>query len=908
VAERKHDVSIMTWARAEAAYITEWLLYHQAIGFDHVYLYCNDDDPAALYTQVLPFCHGATPFVTFHHFPFPGQHFYMMMHGLAHHKDATQWLAFLNVNEFLALPELGNIKEYLRLRPAHWDAILFNMSFFGDNGHTGRDGYTGRPPGGVLTNYTRREDRLRETTRTITRTVKIDLTRLTHKLPFWQTWLGVFGPAFGAVNVLGETVDRPGSAAATHPRSAQIQARMRSIGFVNHYEIRSADDLPRCLRCDTQEEFSDRRDWKHLADPGRMDATVKSLNAIEDTYLADVWRRLTRDSRAGQIVTVPQLPNVALGKRADQSSISQYSRGATTADDAAGAINGSITGQAQCHTDLEMRPWWMVDLGEPHLIYEIRVFNRVDQPAYRERLGAVRIEIAEATGVWVSIHEHDAGRPIGGADGAPLIVRLASPCIAGRLRVMALGETCLHLDQVQVHGVPAADTAGAIATPALSDHRQSTALAADQPDLVSSPEPSSPAPLSHPAPPPGADVARVAASSGRAVGRITLAELLKLAQREPAIQDDFLYVALLAPAGRYTRRPPSCLDVADAVSLTRVLATEYTGRQEQTYPATFHVALRDATVCGQGSVVSAGGALLMDSCWEFFSTGHPPPGLVRTANGRYRLEQRPSRHIERPSLLVKRPFWRNYAHWLVDGASLLAQLPAMTLPADCQIVVGAHDDPAMRAIVQETLATLAPGRLVIEQPDEEAWTFSALHYVSPQRIPPLTTQPGAIAQLHARVPSGLYALPARRRLYVARGGELGCVLVNAEQVSEVCRQLGFEVISLERHSLREQAALFRSAACVIGVKGAVLANIAFCTSAARLFVLSPADCPDPIFWDLAGQRGIVYGEMFGPIVPVHERQSPHGFTIDIQRLTGNLAAFCEPLEHLGGNPGANVVV
>jgi capsular polysaccharide biosynthesis protein len=115
----------------------------------------------------------------------------------------------------------------------------------------------------------------------------------------------------------------------------------------------------------------------------------------------------------------------------------------------------------------------------------------------------------------------------------------------------------------------------------------------------------------------------------------------------------------------------------------------------------------------------------------------------------------------------------------------------------------------------------------------------------------------------------------------------------------VCRQLGFEVVWPEQYSLREQAALFRSADCVIGVKGAALANIVFCSSATRLFVLSPADWPDPIFWDLAGQRGIAYGEMFGRIVDVREHQSRHGFEINIQRLTQNLVAFCQPLGHAG---------
>jgi len=107
-----------------------------------------------------------------------------------------------------------------------------------------------------------------------------------------------------------------------------------------------------------------------------------------------------------------RLPNVTLGKQAEQSSRSEWSHGASTHEDAAGVVNGVITGMAQCHTTPETRPWWMVDLGAQHLIYEIRLFNRVDQPGLRDRLGAFRIEISDGAGPWVLIHEHDGSRPI----------------------------------------------------------------------------------------------------------------------------------------------------------------------------------------------------------------------------------------------------------------------------------------------------------------------------------------------------------------------------------------------------------------------------------------------------------------------------------------------------------------
>jgi hypothetical protein len=450
----------MACARWETAYITEWLLYHQAIGFDHVYLYCNDDDPTDLYGQVLPFCRGDSPFVTFHHFPYQGQQFYMMMHALHHHKDATQWVAFLDIDEFLVLPGLDNVQEFLRRCPADWASINFNCSLFGNNGHLER------PTGSVLTTYTRREARLHPGTKTITRGTKIDLARIEQKIHVWHGWDGVFGPDFVAVNVLGDPMDRVmgTDAGATYVRSGETQARIRNIGFVNHYAFKSARDFDRRIDRGILGEFYNQVGWQNVARAGHAGATLHAMNAVEDTYLADFWRRLLRDSQTARIGPKPQLPNIAVGKPADQSSVLESSSGPTTQEDAAGAVNGTITGGAQFHTNLEIQPWWMVDLGSPHLIYEIRVFNRVDQPSLRERLGSFRLDLAGTDGVWTSMYDHDGSRLVGGADGYPLILRLSAPVVGTRLRLVALGLTYLHLDQFEVYGVPAVDTSPRAAT------------------------------------------------------------------------------------------------------------------------------------------------------------------------------------------------------------------------------------------------------------------------------------------------------------------------------------------------------------------------------------------------------------------------------------------------------------
>jgi hypothetical protein len=107
----------MACARWETPYIVEWLLYHRAIGFDHVYLFCNDDDPTELYSQVLPLIQSADPFVTFRHFPFQGQQFQMYMTGLRQWKDKTEWLMFLDIDEFLCIRGSNDIKFFVQGLP-----------------------------------------------------------------------------------------------------------------------------------------------------------------------------------------------------------------------------------------------------------------------------------------------------------------------------------------------------------------------------------------------------------------------------------------------------------------------------------------------------------------------------------------------------------------------------------------------------------------------------------------------------------------------------------------------------------------------------------------------------------------------------------------------------------------------
>src|SRR6202012_3377326 len=69
----KYAFSLVACARWEETTIQEWVEYHKSIGFSHIYLYSNDDDPNPLFRAVAPYTYGPDPFVTFMHWPIRGQ-------------------------------------------------------------------------------------------------------------------------------------------------------------------------------------------------------------------------------------------------------------------------------------------------------------------------------------------------------------------------------------------------------------------------------------------------------------------------------------------------------------------------------------------------------------------------------------------------------------------------------------------------------------------------------------------------------------------------------------------------------------------------------------------------------------------------------------------------------------------
>jgi hypothetical protein len=149
------------------------------------------------------------------------------------------------------------------------------------------------------------------------------------------------------------------------------------------------------------------------------------------------------------------LPNLALHKRATQSSRSAvWSKGSTVDDDARNAVDGKPWKNYAFHTEEEEHPWWMVDLGANALIEFIRIFNRNDVPDVGLLRATPLLAEASQNGTeWEPLFTTQPGQLFGGYTGGRPLVWKAPAAIAGRfVRLLVPRRTVLHLAEVEIYG------------------------------------------------------------------------------------------------------------------------------------------------------------------------------------------------------------------------------------------------------------------------------------------------------------------------------------------------------------------------------------------------------------------------------------------------------------------------
>lgn len=442
--------SLVACARWETDTIAEWLLYHRSIGFDHVYLYCNDDDPHELYERILPFNLGTRPFVTFLFHPVQGDQYGMYRHFLQHYRQDSERFMFLDIDEFLCLRGVDNIRAFIADGFEDCDDLYFNWVWFGHSG------YAERPRGSVLNNYTRRADGVFILTKHLVRSSVFDrlFDPATIGGPFHHALPDSAHGSFSRRNVLGEDFSHfltlPDPQKGAYLSQGDRVARILAKGCIFHYAFKSRLDLLTRAKRGMGGSFSGQVTWKELYESGNAEKFFEPLNQVEETYLRNYWTRLLDGAEATLSAPRPEAgSNIALYGKAEQSSVSEWSRRPTAAEDATGGISGAVTGRFQFHTALEDRPWWRLIFPETVTVEQIRLYNRLDVP---DRANNLQVSIRVAENEWTQVGQWVSANSFGGADGKPFVLKFSPPLHTDAVRVRLGDRNYLHLDQVEVIG------------------------------------------------------------------------------------------------------------------------------------------------------------------------------------------------------------------------------------------------------------------------------------------------------------------------------------------------------------------------------------------------------------------------------------------------------------------------
>jgi len=203
----------------------------------------------------------------------------------------------------------------------------------------------------------------------------------------------------------------------------------------------------------------------------------------------------------------------------------------------------------------------------------------------------------------------------------------------------------------------------------------------------------------------------------------------------------------------------------------------------------------------------------------------------------------------------------SYAHWILD---VLARILL------AERVEGSRASPILSLAPlsgwQKELLDImgiAEDRLVVET----RFPFQVQELVLPMTTDKLYYSPAMVAEMRRRVEQqGLLAKqPPWRRIFVGRSGLRG--LVNGDAMKALLAEHGFENVSPERMTVREQIRMFSEAAVVVAAGGAALTNVLFMQAGSNVVSVSPNTNFGPYFAALAHMFGVNYSAVLTDVTP-----------------------------------------
>lgn len=134
--EKKYKIAICAIFKNEALYLREWIEYHKIVGVEHFYLYNNNSEDD--YQSVLA-SYISEGTVTLLQWPQNQAQIQCYHDGIDRFKDETEWMAFIDIDEFIVPNSTDNIYDFLKPFQKKRPVVIAYWKMFGTSGLLKRD-------------------------------------------------------------------------------------------------------------------------------------------------------------------------------------------------------------------------------------------------------------------------------------------------------------------------------------------------------------------------------------------------------------------------------------------------------------------------------------------------------------------------------------------------------------------------------------------------------------------------------------------------------------------------------------------------------------------------------------------------------------------------------------------------
>ena len=429
----RFSVSVMAILKNEAPNMAEWLCHHMAIGVDHFFLYDNGSTDE-LHEVLKPYAdHGI---VTTVYFPMRGLQRDANNHVVRFFGATTEWLAYVDIDEFLVPEQDEQIGEIMR-RFGDAEQVLVSRREFCYGGHR-------TPPAGLVT------EAYREYSVNVPRVGTSEILAKPIIRPAGTVRVGIHN----ATTVHGRTVNtagRPTSEEATvieDPSYANLQ--------MNHYFTKSWQEFQAKRGRATTSTHSFGLPEVPFDIPAQVDHVVDRWRPRTKALMEEMATLPASPSRYGSRLRLTGFPSSDMFGQEATAVVTNEAAGVTEARKKRTARSlpmPGVRGAMARAEDFEYRAMPGAFLGSPHVAQQIAWLQAEVTWAVAEGQPAMRVE----GGTTVATGEADAmvePLVIGFEDGRGAIVISAG---GPKLRCHALLFTLRVADLVAIADGPPGD-------------------------------------------------------------------------------------------------------------------------------------------------------------------------------------------------------------------------------------------------------------------------------------------------------------------------------------------------------------------------------------------------------------------------------------------------------------------